>query len=66
MFGWISGGVDTVFAFLLLNLILLHIYLMNRGISTYEFIVAQREEERRKKMEEDRRKLAETHKVVIP
>ena len=40
---WISGGINGVFVFLLLNLIILHIYLISKGISTYEFIVAQRE-----------------------
>ena len=39
---WISGAINCVFSFLLLNLIVLHIYLMCKGISTYEFIVAQR------------------------
>ena len=48
---WLSGGINAVFAFLLINLIALHIYLMCNGISTYEFIVAQREEERKKKEE---------------
>ena len=42
IFSWISGAVNCVFAFLLLNLIVLHIYLMCKGMSTYEFIVATR------------------------
>jgi hypothetical protein len=46
---WVSGGINSIFAFLLINLIVLHIYLICKGISTYEFIVAQREEEKRKK-----------------
>lgn len=47
IFAWISGAINAVLAFLLLNLILLHVYLMAKGISTYEFIVAQREEDRK-------------------
>ena len=46
---WVSGGINSIFAFLLINLIVLHIYLICKGISTYEFIIAQREEEKRKK-----------------
>ena len=46
---WVSGGINAIFAFLLINLIVLHIYLICNGISTYEFIIAQREEEKRKK-----------------
>lgn len=41
---WVSGGINSIFVILLINLILLHIYLINKGISTYEFIMAQREE----------------------
>lgn len=48
---WISGAVNSIFSFLLLNLIVLHIYLISKGLSTYEFIMAQREEERLKKEE---------------
>lgn len=39
---WVSGAINGVFAFLLINLIILHFYLIAKGISTYEFIVAQR------------------------
>lgn len=39
---WLSGAVNAVFVFLLLNLIVLHLYLLYKGLSTYEFIVAQR------------------------
>lgn len=41
---WVSGGINSIFVILLINLILLHLYLANKGISTYEFIMAQREE----------------------
>lgn len=40
---WISGVINAIFVILLVNLILLHLYLIYKGISTYEFIVAQRE-----------------------
>lgn len=41
---WISAAINAVFAFLLINLIILHIYLFCKGLSTYEFIMAQREQ----------------------
>jgi len=41
---WVSGGINSIFVLLLVNLILLHIYLFHKGISTYEFIMAQREQ----------------------
>ena len=50
---WLSGGINAIFAILLANLIVLHCYLMHKGISTYEFIMAQREEERRQKEEKE-------------
>jgi len=40
---WVSGGINSIFVLLLVNLILLHIYLFHKGISTYEFIMVQRE-----------------------
>lgn len=48
---WISGAINSVFTILLINLIILHIYLLCKGMSTYEFIMAQREAERREKEE---------------
>lgn len=50
---WLSGGINAIFAILLANLIVLHFYLMHKGISTYEFIMAQREEERRRNEEKE-------------
>ena len=50
---WLSGGINAIFAILLANLIVLHCYLMHKGISTYEFIMAQREEERRRNEEKE-------------
>jgi palmitoyltransferase len=44
---WVSGGINSIFVILLVNLILLHLYLLQKGISTYEFIMAQREQERK-------------------
>lgn len=46
---WVSGSINAIFVLLLANLIVLHIYLIHKGISTYEFIMAQREEERKQK-----------------
>ncbi len=46
---WFSGGINSIFVILLVNLIILHLYLMHKGISTYEFIMAQREMERKQK-----------------
>jgi palmitoyltransferase len=40
---WISGVVNSIFAILIINLIFLHIYLICNDLSTYEFIMAQRE-----------------------
>jgi hypothetical protein len=40
---WISGAINIIFVILLVNLILLHLYLIYKGISTYEFIIAQRD-----------------------
>lgn len=39
---WISGAINSVFTILLLNLIFLHLYLLYQGMSTFEFIIAQR------------------------
>lgn len=46
---WVSGGINSIFVILLINLILLHLYLLHKGISTYEFIMLQREQERKQK-----------------
>lgn len=42
---WVSGAINSIFTLLLANLIALHIYLICKGISTYEFIIAQRQKE---------------------
>ena len=39
---WVSGLIITVFVVLIFNLILLHIYLKCKGMTTFELIVAQR------------------------
>ncbi len=63
---WFSGGINTVFVILLFNLIALHVYLMHKGISTYEFIMAQREEERKKREQEQMLpKESETQKIEM-
>ena len=41
---WVILAVVSVFCLLVLNLILLHIYLGCKGYTTYQFIVARREE----------------------
>ena len=46
---WCSGTINAIFVFLLINLIVLHLYLLHKGISTYEFIVIQRQEEEKRK-----------------
>ena len=66
IFSWISGALNSVFAFLLLNLIGLHIYLMCKGMSTYEFIVAQREQEKKKAIEESKERVSvETKQISV-
>jgi hypothetical protein len=42
---WVSGAINSIFVLLLANLIALHIYLICKGISTYEFIIVQRQKE---------------------
>ena len=46
---WIFSVVPVIFAILLINLVALHFYLICKGITTYQFIMLQREEARRKK-----------------
>lgn len=41
---WVVLVPVAILWFLLLNLIFLHIYLAHRGLTTYQFIVAQRAE----------------------
>ena len=43
---WIVGVAVVVFAFLLFNLIMLHIYLICKEMTTYELIMLRREEEK--------------------
>jgi hypothetical protein len=40
---WIFSVVPVIFAILLINLVALHIYLIRKGITTYQFIMLQRE-----------------------
>lgn len=46
---WCSGTISAIFVILLINLIVLHLYLIYKGISTYEFIMIQRQEEDKRK-----------------
>lgn len=43
---WVVMAIVFVLWFLLFNLNLLHFYLMCKGYTTYQFIVARKEEER--------------------
>ena len=40
---WVFSLISIVFSILLLNLVALHIYLISKGITTYQFIMLQRE-----------------------
>lgn len=46
---WITLVVIVVFDFLVMNLVILHIYLFFKGITTFELIMLMKEEERRPK-----------------
>jgi flagellar biosynthesis component FlhA len=48
---WIVMGIICILWVLLLNLIILHIYLNCKGYTTYQFIVARREQERQEEEE---------------
>jgi hypothetical protein len=41
---WVYSFLVGVFAILLINLIGLHFYLISKGITTYQFIIMQREQ----------------------
>lgn len=43
---WVTLVVITVFDFLVLNLIVLHIYLRCKGLTTFEMIMLMKEEEK--------------------
>lgn len=45
---WTFSFIIAIFALLLVNLIGLHIYLISKGITTYQFIIMQRESEKNK------------------
>ena len=44
-FVWVFGGITTIFVILDFNLILFHLWLIRRGITTYEYILERRDEE---------------------
>jgi hypothetical protein len=54
VFAWFIGVVLTVFAFLLVNLIFLHIYLINTGQTTYHFLQRKKKEEEEEKKEKEK------------
>ena len=54
VFAWFIGTVLVVFAFLLLNLIFLHIYLITTGQTTYNFLQRKKKEEEEDKKEKER------------
>jgi hypothetical protein len=39
---WVFSIIPVIFAILLINLVALHIYLISKGITTYQFIMLQR------------------------
>jgi len=45
VFSWISASILAIFGFLLLNLIILHIYLIATGQTTYQFLQRKKKEE---------------------
>lgn len=53
---WIYMVPLAVLAFLVFNLILLHIYLTIKGLTTYEMIMLMKEEENKAKLEKEAKK----------
>ncbi len=51
---WFIGLVLLVFAFMLANLIFLHIYLLATGQTTYQFLQRKKKEEEEEKKEKER------------
>lgn len=49
---WAYMGIVGILLFLIMNLVILHIYLICRGMTTYQLITLIREEERQAKIEE--------------
>lgn len=45
---WVIGAIVVIFFILLLNLIGLHIYLIIKGLTTYQFIMMQRDADKKK------------------
>jgi len=44
-FVWLFGGITAIFVVLDFNLILFHLWLMKKGMTTYEYILERRDEE---------------------
>lgn len=56
---WIVGVVLAVFGFLIINLIILHIYLLLTDQTTYQFLQRKKKEEEAEKLEKERQKKRE-------
>ncbi len=52
--GWVVGVILAIFAFLLGNLIALHLYLLATGQTTYQFLQRKKKEEADEKAEKDK------------
>jgi hypothetical protein len=48
---WVTASLLSIFAFLLLNLILLHIYLLASGQTTFTFLQRKKKEDEKDKSE---------------
>jgi hypothetical protein len=63
---WVYLLVVVVLMFLDFNLILLHVYLNVKGMTTFQMIMAMREEERLAKVKADNAKREEAAKKICP
>jgi hypothetical protein len=61
IFLWILALIMGIFAFLIINLIALHIYLLCTGQTTYQFL-----QKRKKEEEEENKKILEQEKLQEP
>ena len=56
---WIAAVLMAVFGFLLFNLILLHIFLIVNGLTTYQFLQQRKKQEQNeRKSREDRERMS--------
>jgi len=54
---WVAASIITVFGFLLVNLIILHIYLIVTQQTTYQFLQRRKKEEDLERLELTNRKI---------